>query len=266
MENEKFFTNYFHIYDIELVLFVTPELTSSRMENRKNFGLVYYPGVYSKLQFGKKSFLPENGQIMFFPKNATYDVSVEKNIADKGGCWAINFSSPDLTQTEPFVFTPKSQNAFSPYFVKAEKVWREKRPGYREKCMEYLFAIIAAMKADAVYSPSAHKKIIAPAVDYIHENYSGGKIYSSSLASLCGISEVYLRKLFAEAYGLSPVDYINALKIERAKDLLRESAQKDKKEFRVGEIARLCGFTDVFYFTRLFKNTTGFTPSEYIKK
>ena len=266
MENANFFNKYFHVYDIELVLFVTPRLTSKRMENRKNFGLVYYPKAYSKLQFGKKSYLPENGQIMFFPKNSTYDVILQNDLSDKDGCLAINFSSPSLNQTQPFVFTPKSANAFARYFVKAEKAWREKRPGYREKCMEYLFAIISAMKADGAYSPSAHKKIIAPAVDYIHENYCGGKIYSSALASLCGISEVYLRKLFSEAYGLSPVDYINALKIERAKELLRESAQKDKKEFRVGEIARLCGFTDVFYFTRLFKNATGCTPSEFIKK
>lgn len=266
MENEKFFNNYFHVYEIELVLFVTQRLTCSRMENRKNFGLVYYPKAYSRLQFGKKSYLPENGQIMFFPKDSTYDVFLQNDVSDKDGCLAINFSSPDLRQTEPFVFTPKSANAFAPYFIKAEKAWREKLPGYREKCMEYLFAIIAAMKADDVYSPSSHKKIIAPAVDYIHENYCGEKIYSSALASLCGISEVYLRRLFTETYGLSPVDYINALKIERAKELLLESAQKGKREFRVGEIARLCGFTDVFYFTRLFKNATGYTPTDYIKK
>ena len=86
MENANFFDRYFHVYDIELVLFVTPRLTSKRMENRKNFGLVYYPKAYSELQFGEKSYLPENGQIMFFPKNSTYDVILQNDLSAKDGC------------------------------------------------------------------------------------------------------------------------------------------------------------------------------------
>ena len=62
------------------------------------------------------------------------------------------------------------------------------------------------------------------------------------------------------------MEYANALRIGRAKDLLSERGDaktKNREAYTIGEIAELCGFPDVFYFTQLFKKVTGVPPAKW---
>jgi AraC-like DNA-binding protein len=80
---------------------------------------------------------------------------------------------------------------------------------------------------------------------------------SKDMAKLCNISCVYFRRIFANAFGLSPIKYVNNLKIERAKELLRS------RLYSVTEVCEIAGFSDPAYFCRLFKKEVGVTPSEF---
>ena len=77
------------------------------------------------------------------------------------------------------------------------------------------------------------------------------------LASLCDISEDYLRKIFHNTYRTTPVKYINELKMQYAKELLATG------EYSVGEAALLSGFEDAAYFSREFHRVFGVTPAKY---
>lgn len=262
------FENFFSVTKIELVLFVTRKLTAKRMEDRKNHGLVYYEKPYGKLTFGDKIITPQAGQIVYFPQGSSYDVSTEGAV-ETDGCHAINFLAPDLPAQEPFVFCPKAPQQIFPYFLRAEKAWKEKRPGYEEQCLSCLYAVIASLKSSSSYAPSGYGKLLFPAVEYIHENYTEKKLYGAELAALCGISETYFRRLFTGTYGVTPVEYANALKIGRAKDLLSERGDaktKNREAYTISEIAELCGFSDVYYFSRLFKKLTGYSPDGWRKR
>ena len=245
--------------NIDLVLFVTKRLTSNRIINRKGHGLVYYARTFGRLTFTDGTVIrPQSGQVVYLPENSTYDIDVSDQ-RDEDGCYAINFACPNLDGVKPFAFDVRLPSLVETYFVKSEKAWRERRPGFAEKCLECLYGAIALMKS-AAYSPSSHRETIRPAVDFIHENYSFGKISIPCLATTCGISEVYLRKLFAETYGVSPVEYINRLRVDRAKELLSVDYHISSSE-----ISALCGLSDYYYFCRLFKRATGLTPKEYRK-
>jgi len=70
----------------------------------------------------------------------------------------------------------------------------------------------------------------------------------------------WFRKEFKKYTGLSPFQYYIQLKIEKARELLNDPAVSVK------EIAYDLKFDSSFYFSRLFKEKTGFTPTEYRKR
>ena len=71
-----------------------------------------------------------------------------------------------------------------------------------------------------------------------------------------GQSYNHLARLFKKSYGITPLQYVNSLRMGRAGDLLRDT------ELNVLEVAERLGFDDVAYFCRLFKKVTGKRPSE----
>lgn len=77
------------------------------------------------------------------------------------------------------------------------------------------------------------------------------------IASSLGMAYSTFRRYWLQFIGVSPVRYINDLKVSRA---CRELVETDKT---IGEIANSINIEDQLYFSRFFKKKTGFTPSEY---
>lgn len=73
--------------------------------------------------------------------------------------------------------------------------------------------------------------------------------------NLIGLSQ--LQKLFRNKYNCGIIDYFSKMKIERAKELIREETMN------FTQIADYLGYTSIHYFSRKFKKLTGMTPSEY---
>ncbi len=78
-----------------------------------------------------------------------------------------------------------------------------------------------------------------------------------NIADQCNVSERYLRKLFSTQLHTSFTDYMNELRINKAKELLHHTTQSVK------EVTYLCGFNSVEYFSRVFKQYTGMSPGNY---
>ena len=110
------------------------------------------------------------------------------------------------------------------------------------------------------YNNTKKNETINIAIKYIHSNYCTDIISIEKLADACNISTVYLRKLFASRFGVSPIQYISNLKLTRAKELLESNM------YTVSEVCFLSGFSDESYFSRKFKEATGVSPSEYKEK
>lgn len=73
-----------------------------------------------------------------------------------------------------------------------------------------------------------------------------------------GYSKSHFHKLFHDTTGVSPIEYIHEHRIDRAKKMLLES-----HDYTIKEIATACGYNDVYYFSRLFRKSTGIPPSQY---
>lgn len=112
-------------------------------------------------------------------------------------------------------------------------------------------------KFDTNEGPSK-SHIILPAVNYIHQHFRED-IRNETLAKLCFISTSYFRKIFTEIYQQSPVHYITDLRIQQAKELLHSDFTN------ITEIAKQVGYDDIYHFSKVFKQKTGFSPLNYVK-
>jgi len=83
------------------------------------------------------------------------------------------------------------------------------------------------------------------------------QISVSRLAQHCGTSERSLLRHFRQHYGQSPLNYIQRLRVERAKALLEAT------QLSFDEVVERCGYSDVPSFRKLFKRETSLTPADY---
>jgi transcriptional regulator GlxA family with amidase domain len=79
----------------------------------------------------------------------------------------------------------------------------------------------------------------------------------AAMISYSGLPERSLMRRFAKATGMSPLDYIHALRLEEAKQLLESS------DLAVEAIANEVGYEDTSFFGRLFRRKAGITPLQY---
>lgn len=98
--------------------------------------------------------------------------------------------------------------------------------------------------------------LIKKAYEYIEENFSK-EISLNEISEELNISSYYFSKLFKDETGEGFVEYLTRRRIEKAKEMLKDP------EISIKEIGSECGYSDPNYFSRIFKKSTGMTPTEY---
>ena len=111
---------------------------------------------------------------------------------------------------------------------------------------------------DETYLPICTNESLKKAISFIRLNYPSD-ITITEVAEQAGIGERYLRNLFSRHLNLSPLDYLNQIRINKSIELLRNTGMSVK------EICFQCGFKSPQYFSRVFKQQTGITPREILK-
>lgn len=81
------------------------------------------------------------------------------------------------------------------------------------------------------------------------------------LSKIIGINRTYLSNHINSTYGLNFNLWVNHLRIEEAKQLIKQSPKRN-----LSEIAEQIGFTDLAHFSKQFKLQEGVSPSEWRKK
>lgn len=100
-------------------------------------------------------------------------------------------------------------------------------------------------------------RLVNAAKKYINENYTKDLTLNDVAAAL-NISHCYFSTLFKNIAGVNFVDFVTGVKINHARKLLLEG------DYKIYEIARMLGYENAYYFSRVFKKVTGMTPSEYV--
>lgn len=98
--------------------------------------------------------------------------------------------------------------------------------------------------------------LIVKAKNFIYKNFDKDITLEDVAKEVC-ITPHYFSRLFKDETNENFIDFITSIRIEKAKDLLINS------EYSIKEISYKIGYTDPNYFSRIFKKTTSYSPSEF---
>jgi transcriptional regulator GlxA family with amidase domain len=80
------------------------------------------------------------------------------------------------------------------------------------------------------------------------------------MVRLSGLAERSFKRRFQQATGMSPLEYVHALRLEEAKQMLEAS------DLPIEAIANEVGYEDAGFFTRLFRRKVNLTPAQYRRR
>lgn len=100
---------------------------------------------------------------------------------------------------------------------------------------------------------TSQQSAIMPALEHIMLNYNNPSLSIDVLAQKCHISKIYLHKLFVKTLGVTPYRYITKTRMERASVLLKEGKP-------VTHVSTEVGYSDIYTFSRAYKNYFGTAP------
>ena len=111
-------------------------------------------------------------------------------------------------------------------------------------------------KEESSEENSAGCFIVKNALAYMEENYAQ-KLTLGLVAEKTYVSQWHLSKLLNKHEGRNFSEILNQIRVEHAKELLREM------QLRIADISEMVGFTDVAHFSRVFKKLEGLSANEY---
>lgn len=215
--------------------------------------LIKYEGETIYTSSEKKS-ISNIENIAILPRGSNYSW-----ICTKQGHYIVVEFDADLTAENIITIpTPKSEIILK-LFKELERAWTLKHKFYKIEALNITYNILTKLlEPYNQYLPSDKQEKIQPALDYIAENYNK-PITNDELAELLGISTVYFRKLFTKIIGISPINYIQQFRIKKAKEMLKSDFSK------ISIISEAVGYPNIYHFSKIFKQTTGLSPTEYAK-
>lgn len=132
-----------------------------------------------------------------------------------------------------------------------------KSPYYQHLVVMYYAELLILINRhmDEAFLPICTNESLKKSIAYLRHHFQSN-ISIADVARHCDISERYLRILFTQHLKITPLDYLNQLRINKSIELLRNT------ELSIKEISFQCGFQSPQYFSRIFKQQTGKTPRE----
>ncbi|WP_028551972.1 AraC family transcriptional regulator [Paenibacillus sp. UNC451MF] len=139
------------------------------------------------------------------------------------------------------------------------RLWQSKETGYDWSAKLALFRIMDGL-CDVVISEQRGQertyRQMESSVLFIREHYAE-PLSREVLAEQAYMSVSHYSALFKSMLGISPLQFVEKVRIDHAKTLLTGTSKP------IGEIAKLIGYNDPLYFTRVFTKVTGMSPREY---
>ncbi len=219
--------------------------------------LIFHLSGESTVLFNGKQLDVTKDTIRFLPQGEIHEYIVKRK--ERGECIDVFFDTDVPVANEAFVLKLKQNEKIKSLFKKIFSIWVAKDDGYYFECVSIIYKIFAELQKKN-YIPESQFNSIKPAIKYIEKYFLYKKITAEEITSCCAISYPYIKKLFVKKFGMPPIKYSIQLKMNYACDLLKSEL------YTISQIAELCGYNDIYFFSRQFKEYVGISPTEFSKK
>jgi AraC-like DNA-binding protein len=250
-----------HLFDRDTVIttlvgvFKNRSNAYSSFDDRLSHGFVYKTEGLSQYSFNDKVVQLEKNELIYLPKHSRYEIRAENG----GSYMAVNFDLLSPVQTiEPTKIAFKDHSKIQKLFRQLQDIWVLKNDADVILAKSLIYQMMAEIfrQQEAAYISPAAKEKIAVAIRYLRKHLYDTDLRVSDLYELLGMSDTYFRILFRQVYAMTPIQYMNLERIEQAKSLFLSG------DFHtVEKVALAVGYSDQFYFSKVFKEITGKTPT-----
>ncbi|UVI33004.1 response regulator [Paenibacillus spongiae] len=143
--------------------------------------------------------------------------------------------------------------------VNVRRIRRTDKFRYAEDVIRHVLDCFEELRdGDGLLKPDTtlHQRIVKEAIRFLGDHYTEA-ISLQQVADEVNVSRNYFSEMFKRVTGQNFIDYVIALRVKHAKELLQVS------KLRVYEVAEQSGFNDVKHFSKQFKKIAGLSPAEY---
>ena len=140
---------------------------------------------------------------------------------------------------------------------------REEYQGPADGILAALGQLIVAYIADD-YSLKLHPVVVTLKAD-MEKNFTDSTYSAETALRKIPLNYDYVRKLFKKETGVTPREYLNSIRMYRAREYIENGITNNYSNFTVSQIAEACGFAEPLYFSRVFKKHFGVSPMLYQK-
>lgn len=234
---------------LDVVTVYSPKERHDTMVNRKSYGLSFTTDGQITYTLNGETYVSDRNHAVILPKGQTYTIQGNK----EGHFPVINFEAVNFSESKITVIPIDNVDLIYKDYERMKKhaLFKEQRLAVLSSFYNILYTL-------SHYEASKFNPLI-PAVKHL-ENHFSCDITNEQLARKCDMGQEYFRKLFKKTYGVSPKQYLTDIRINKAKQMLKEGALK------ISVIAEECGFSNQYHFCRFFNQKTGLSPSEYRKQ
>ena len=253
------------LLNIRLAMSYVPRTLENHITYRPYNGFLFVlRGAYTYSSMGE-SFTARAGELIYLPAGSVpYSYSIAGEDNEPAQTLQIEFALTDTEDNSPLSFSdrpmlvsPIDKSSVKYAMKSVIAAHSSNKPSARFLAVSELFRIFALCSEGGHCETDKNAERTASiAIRYLEEHYTK-PLSTAELAELCHLSQSQLRRVFKAATSRSPMSYKKHMLHAAARNLLRVG------EFRVGEVAEMLGFCDIYAFSHFFTENEGVSPSEY---
>ena len=216
--------------------------------------LVYYLSGRGEAVIGGEQVPFSEGDILVIPAGVQHE---DNSDTDFHSCF-FTFSDDNLNSRVFFRFKDTKERDFLTILKQMYSEYNLRRQNY-ENIVDSLYGVLYQYML-TLSEERGDNPYIAALIDEIIKNQSDPEYDLGAAIARIPMSGSYVRELFRRKTGSTPLQFLTNRRIELAKDMLRA---RKASGLTVEAIARSAGFSSNYYFSRVFKKFTGWSPRDW---